>query len=221
MNDSVNAPISVLEAQTEALLRRVAREQESRTRRIRDEADDQARAIVQRARQEARQRLKQAIEEERREVNRAVADRSAALDTDARRAEQAMLRALIEGAWERLPHGLVARWDDALARAQWCRAACEFAARSLRGHAPVVVELDAEWASEAGGQIAEFLKAQGLGPVETHAVTALGAGLRIRSGGACVDATVGGILASRERVESELLAEFDHAVAAAAAEKSS
>jgi len=36
-----------------------------------------------------------------------------------------------------------------------------------------------------------------------------GAGLRIRRRSACVDATVAGLLASRERVEAELLAEFD------------
>ena len=33
--------------------------------------------------------------------------------------------------------------------------------------------------------------------------------MRIRGGSACVDATVAGLLASRERVEAELLAEFD------------
>lgn len=220
MNDGTNAPVSVLEAQTEALLRRVAREQESRTRRIRDEAGEQARAIAQRARQEARQRLKQAIDEERRETLRAVADRSAALDTDARRAEQAMLRTLIEATWQRLPQALVARWRDPQAREEWSRAACEFAARSLRVRSQVVVELDAEWAEEAVAHVAALLEQLGLGPAEIHPVTALGAGLRIRSGGACVDATAAGLLASRERVESELLAEFDQALAAARVEAS-
>ena len=37
----------------------------------------------------------------------------------------------------------------------------------------------------------------------------LGAGLRIRHGLACVDATTAGLLASRERIEAELLAELD------------
>jgi len=40
-------------------------------------------------------------------------------------------------------------------------------------------------------------------------VPSLGAGLRIHAGRACVDATVGGLLASRERIESELLAELE------------
>ena len=37
----------------------------------------------------------------------------------------------------------------------------------------------------------------------------LGPGLRIRHGLACVDATAAGLLASRERIEAELLAELD------------
>ena len=40
-------------------------------------------------------------------------------------------------------------------------------------------------------------------------VANLGPGLRIRHGLACVDATAAGLLASRERIEAELLAELD------------
>jgi hypothetical protein len=40
-------------------------------------------------------------------------------------------------------------------------------------------------------------------------VDGLGVGLRIRHGLACVDATATGLLASRERIEAELLAELD------------
>ncbi len=36
-----------------------------------------------------------------------------------------------------------------------------------------------------------------------------GPGLRVRHGLACVDASVPGLLASRERIEAELLAELD------------
>ena len=46
-------------------------------------------------------------------------------------------------------------------------------------------------------------------PAAIREVKGLGPGLRIRRGLACVDATVPGLLASRERVEAELLAELD------------
>ena len=54
----MSTPESVVQAQTEALLRRVAREQESRCRRARDAAQDQASSIVARAWEEARTRLR-------------------------------------------------------------------------------------------------------------------------------------------------------------------
>jgi hypothetical protein len=205
MNDAV----TVLQAQTEGLLRRVAREQESRTLAIHGAAEEQARSIVLRARQEARARLRQAVEEERRQFERAVGERRAALDTAARRAEQATLRVLIEQAWRRLPQAIAALWSDPVARERWIEAACECAARSLRPQASYVVEFDADAAPGAGPAASGCLVRAGLEPVECVPVAGLGAGLRIRGGGACIDATVPGLLASRERVEAELLAEFD------------
>jgi hypothetical protein len=206
MNDTV----TVLQTQTEALLRRVAREQESRALAIRSLAAEQSLAIVARARQEARVRLRQAIEEERRQIERAIGERRAALDTAARRAEQGTLRQLIEGAWQRLPGAVAARWRDVDSRAEWIDAACACAARSLRPQVAYVVEFDPAIAADAGQAAQVSLTAAGLEPVECQPVAGLGEGLRIRGGGACVDATVAGLLASREQVEAELLAEFDH-----------
>jgi len=205
----MNDVVSVLQAQTEALLRRVAREQESRGLAIRSAAGEQARSVVARARQEARARLRQAVTDERRQIERAIGERRAALDTDARRAEQATLRQLIERAWQRLPPAVAALWRDPASRQEWIRAACACAISSLRPQSSYVVEYDAEAAPDAGAMAQECLVAGGLEPVECRQVAGLGAGLRIRGGGACVDATVGGLLASRERVEAELLAEFD------------
>ena len=55
---------------------------------------------------------------------------------------------------------------------------------------------------------------EGPSNVEVTAIEGLGAGLRIRAGDACLDATLAGLLAARERITSELLAEFEHQVAA-------
>ena len=85
----MSTPEGIVQAQTEALLRRVAREQESRCRCARDAAQEQAGSIVARAWEEARTRLRQAVEEERRAVDKALADRRAALETVARQREQA------------------------------------------------------------------------------------------------------------------------------------
>lgn len=211
MNDTV----TLLQAQTEGLLRRVAREQESRTRAVLSAAGEQARSIVARARQEARARMRQAIEEERRQIERAVGERRAALDTAARRAEQSAFRALIEQAWLRLPGAVAALWQEAAGRGRWIEAACASAARSLRPQVEYVVEIDPDVPADAVALVRERMVAAGLEPVECRPVRGLGPGLRIRAGGAVVDATLDGLLASRERVEAELLAQFDCLVEAA------
>jgi len=205
----MSTPQSIVQAQMEALLRRLAREQESRCRRTLDAAREQARSIVARAWEEARLRLRQAVEEERRDVDKALADRRASLETVRRRAEQSVLRELMDAAWSDLPQTLAAAWGQPERRRDWCLAACQLAARTLPNSAGFVIELDASEPEETARMASAGLLAGGSGTVETRRVAALGAGLRIRSGRACVDATVPGLLASRERVESELLAELE------------
>jgi vacuolar-type H+-ATPase subunit H len=212
----MNDVVSLLQSQTESLLRRVSREQDTRTRQIGEAAEEQARTIVARARKEARARLRQAVDEERRQIERAIVERRAALDTESRRAGQITVRALIEDAWQHLPQAVADRWLEQDSRAQWIRAACEYATRSLRPQSAFIVELDPQAAPDASATAKRLLEATGLAPVEIRTVAGLGAGLRIRCGAACMDATVGGLLASRERVEAELLAEFDRVVAESA-----
>jgi len=205
----MSTPESVVQAQTEALLRRVAREQESRCRRARDAAQDQAGSIVARAWEEARTRLRQAVDEERRAVDKALADRRAALETVARQREQAVLRELTDEAWRDLPGALVAAWRRDESRREWCAAACAVAAHALHGEQGYTVEIDAAVPVDVREAVDLALRRAAGPQVRFREVPSLGAGLRIHAGRACVDATVGGLLASRERIESELLAELE------------
>jgi hypothetical protein len=208
---------SLLEAQTTALLRRLGREQESRTRHIRDEAGTQAADIVHRARVEARTRVHQAVVDTRREDEMALARRRAALDTEARRSRQATLRELLDRAWQALPAALQSRWLDATARERWCDAACVSASRSLRYLDRLQVEVDPQWLAHVGPRVRSRL--EGSSKVDILATDGLGAGLRVRAGDACIDATVAGLLAARERIASELLAEFERQAAERRAER--
>jgi vacuolar-type H+-ATPase subunit E/Vma4 len=203
----MSLPASLLDAQTTALLRRLAREQESRVRRVRDEAAAQAEEIVRRARAEARARVRQAIAETRRADDDAVTRRRAALETESRRARQGTLRELLEHAWLALPAALQSRWSQDDARQRWCDAACAAAGRSLLQLEHVQVELDANDATTLGPVIAARMAPRS--SVTVLAVAGLGAGLRLRAGNACVDATLPGLLAARERITAELLAEFE------------
>jgi hypothetical protein len=208
---------SLLEAQTTALLRRLGREQESRTRHIRDEAAAQAADIVRRARAEARARVHQAVIDTRREDEMALARKRAALDTQARRNRQATMRELLDRAWQSLPGALQSRWLDAAARERWCDAACVSARHSLRHLERLQVEVDPQWLAHVGPLLRGRL--EGPSTVEVTATAGLGAGLRIRAGDACIDATVAGLLAARERIASELLAEFEQQAAARRVER--
>ena len=204
----MSAPESIVQAQTEALLRRVAREQEMLSRKARDAADEQARSIVARAREEARARTRQASEEARQSVERALADRRAALETAARQREQSLLRTLMDEAWATLPRELDAAWRDAAARNAWCDTACALARRIVLGGSPFTVELDTAAPADVEERAREALRGDD-GPATVQRLEGLGPGLRIRHGLSCVDATTAGLLASRERIEAELLAELD------------
>ncbi len=205
----MSTPEGIVQAQTEALLRRVAREQESRCRRARDAAQEQASSIVARAWEEARTRLRQAMEEERRAVDKALADRRAALETAARQREQTVLREIMDDAWRDLPGTLVSSWQRDDTRREWCAAACAVAVRALQAEQGYAVELDAAVPDDARKVVDQALRRPSGPEVRFREVPALGAGLRIHAGRACVDATAGGLLASRERIESELLAELE------------
>jgi hypothetical protein len=205
----MSTPEGIVQAQTEALLRRVAREQESRCRRALDAAQDQARSIVARAWEEARTRLRQAVDEERRAVEKALGDRRAALETVARQRDQAVLRELMDEAWRDLPGTLVSSWQHDDARREWCAAACAVAVRALQADQGYTVEIDATVPDDVCRIVGEALQHLPGPEVRFREVPSLGAGLRIHAGRACVDATVGGLLASRERIESELLAELE------------
>lgn len=210
----MNAAESLLEAQTLALLRRLAREQDARARRIADDAATQVADIVRKARAEARARVHQAVAETRREHERALVQRRAALETGTRQRQQAALGDWLARAWQALPGVLQSRWEEPAARAQWCVAAMHAAARDLLQHDDLQVEVDPRWLQVVGSL--------GLGSpgaaVTLVAVAGLGAGLRIRAGHACIDATVAGLLAPRDRLAAELLAEYTRHAGAAPAE---
>ena len=204
----MSVPEGIVQAQTEALLRRVAREEEMLSRRAREAAEEQARSIVARAREEARARTRQAAEEARLSMEKALADRRAALETAARQREQGLLRELMDRAWQSLPAELDAAWRDESARRRWCEAACALARRIVMGDGTFTVEVDEQAPADARDAPSHALQESGKGAIVVP-VAGLGPGLRIRHGLACVDATAHGLLASRERIEAELLAEID------------
>jgi hypothetical protein len=204
----MSPPESILDAQTAALLGKLAVERHGRVSALESAADAQAADIVRRARSEARERIRQAVDDARRDIEHGVAVRRAALETATRRAQQAALREILDRAWRLLPAALAERWQDPAARMEWCRAACAQAMRSLLETQALRVELEPATAATLGPCTERALRAQGATSVDVMPVPGSGAGLRIRGGDACLDATVAGLLAAQDRVAAELLAEF-------------
>jgi hypothetical protein len=204
----VNAQ-SILEAQTEALLQRLVREQEQRCRKALEAAEEQAREIVARAYQDARTRVRQSATEERRVVDAALAAKRAELETAALKQRQVSMGRALETAWTALREALAARWEDARGRTQWTSAAAGCATRSFLGSDPVSVEVDQSLDADGAAAVLEILQKSGLSQIELERIGQVGPGLRIRSGAVCVDATLEGLLASRGRIAALLLAEID------------
>jgi hypothetical protein len=202
----MNATASLLDAQTVALLRRLAREQEMRTRGIRDTAATQAAEIVRKARAEARARVQQAVLDTRRDDEQTLARRRAALETESRQVRQSILRDWLDQAWRALPAALETRWCNERARDQWCVAALDASSRVLLHAEQLQIEVAPAWLAAIERIVRRHLA--GRDGVTITAVEGLDAGLRIRAGHACVDATVHGLLAPRERIAAELLAQF-------------
>ena len=205
----MSAAQTVLDAQTEALLQRLAHEQESRCRRTLDDAREQAQSIVARAYQDARARLRQAVAEERKGLREAVAARRAEIETRSLKRRQAAMTVALDRAWSQFEGALGARWQDATTRLQWVDAAAGIASATLLEPEELVVELDESLGGPAGAEIADRLVARGLPRAELRRVAGLGPGLRILAGPARIDASLQGLLRSRRRIEAELLAELE------------
>ena len=202
-------PQGILEAQAEAMLRRLAREQEIRSRALLDHASEQADDVVSRAWREARTRIREAVAEERKSVEQALAARQAEIESSVLKKEQLAVRHVLDLAWVKLREKLEQRWEQQAARERWCRSACALALDSVLAEYSLVIEFDPDVSSDEGETARAYLSDIGSGQVETRACPGIGPGLRIRAGRACIDATIDGLLAARESVEADLLAEFD------------
>ncbi len=210
----MSAAQTVLDAQTGALLQRLAHEKESRCRTTLDDAREQAQSIVARAYQDVRARLRQAVAEERKGLREAVAARRAEIETESLKHRQAAMTVALDRAWSQFEGALAARWQDAAMRMQWVDAAAGIAGATLLGTDEIVIELDESLGDPAAAQIAERLVALGLPRAVVRRVAGLGPGLRMLAGPVRIDASMAGLLRSRSRIEAELLAELERIRAA-------
>lgn len=196
-----------LEVQEQALIDRVRRGTEARCASAEEEAHRQGAELIAQGRAEARQRLRQAVHQESSRGRQALVEAQAQADLEQRQREQAQLQELLKAMWKELPELLAERWTDPAQQHAWIEAALEAASPLVPGR-PWTLELATSLGEEP--RAALEARARKLGATQINWVQdpALGPGVRIRAGGACISATVPGLLARRADIEADFLAAY-------------
>ncbi len=199
---------SIVEVQVGELLKLVESYRDKNCDLIRERARAQAAEIVTQAKHDARAHMRTAIKQERARAQAHIASTRAHLLTKRRQRQQRSDKLLVEQGWEKLIETLMMRWRDSNQRSSWVKALV------LQGLALLPtgewrVAVPPGWERDEmlglGDEMAALPLVQSPTFVEDSSITA---GLRIEVDGACLDATMDGLLANRAAIEAQLLAEI-------------
>jgi hypothetical protein len=194
-----------LEERERALLRLVAEQKEEACRRLLAEAEDAARELLRQTHRKERAHLHRRVVDERARIQARIQAVEAERVTRERRQQARSSASVLEQAWPLLQLGLQQRWQDPEGRRLWVErclrqalGALPMGAWTLR-HAPGWSPAEQQAVRE------ELTRTLGVEP-QLRSDSAIEAGLVIDSGGACLDASLNGLLADRPRLEARLLA---------------
>jgi vacuolar-type H+-ATPase subunit E/Vma4 len=200
--------VSVSETQTiAALLERVEHDRDRRIDEIRARAEAEAEEIVRAARSDAARRVREAVRAERDRARRRLEAARAEISGRERERDRALAAALLASAWGELSAELERRFGDPEQRARWTRALLEQALTLLPSGPWTIVHPPALDAAELEALERELSEKTGHEP-RAGASESIVAGLRFEANGTVLDGTIGGLLARRDEVEGELLAEL-------------
>lgn len=198
----------VLNLQVEALLEALRGEQEKRCRALIVAAESRAHDLVEQSRRKLRARVRQAVDEERKRRAAALRQARHRIRAAQSRKIQALYGRVLGQAWPSLRAELERRWSNAADRRTWYEELIDQAERTL-GSGSWTIEHPAAWSEEDSRGLAQTLQRRGIPEPVYRADPATVAGLRIRMGTACLDGTIDGLLAHRDRVEGLLLAAWE------------
>lgn len=204
---SAAIPTGALGVQAQALLQRVIEDREQRCTAARAAAQSQAMQIVRAARAEARHSIHNAVIQERERLDLGLRQARARADIDARRQEQRKSQELLEQMWAGIAAALERRWREPALRQAWVEAAMSQAGTLLPGRT-WLIEAGTAWSEQERAELENRARGHGAAAAQHSLQPAMAAGLRIRAAKVCVDATVAGLLAQRDRVEAAFLSEY-------------
>ena len=214
-------PASVLDAQVDALLARIAADRDRRCAEMQAAAETQARELERTARREALLNVREAVKRERKHAEQALRQAHASSALEVNRAAQRAMQALLAAMWKAIANALERRWNEPMLRKSWLESAIGDA-HALLTELAWRIEHGAGWREDDRALLVQ-LAATGeqRGPpraLEFACDPSVRAGIRVRTTGAVLDATAAGLLAERAQIESDFLAQY---LALARAERSS
>lgn len=186
------------------LLEVVANDRQERCQEILGRADADAGELLASARADARRRLRAAAQAERARGRQLLADAQARLQAAERQRNQRLAALAVGEGMSLLDAALQARWRNAAARRRWLALASERAAACLARH-DWLLRHPEDLADHERDWLLAQVAALGVPGARCEATADIAAGIEIRAGDTCLDATAAGLLADRPAVEGRLL----------------
>jgi hypothetical protein len=188
-----------------ALLRLVEEQRDESCRRILAEAEQSARDLLRQTHRKERAHLHRRVLEERARIHARIQAVEAERVTRERQEQARSSAGILEQAWPLLKLGLQRRWETAEGRRRWVGRCLREALGSLPSGAWMLRHAPGWPAAEQQAAREQLATALGVEP-QLRSDPTIEAGLVIDSGGACLDGSLGGLLADRQRLEARLLA---------------
>lgn len=198
----------VLDLQVRSVLDALRAQQDSRCREIESAAARKAEQLLTDTRHRMRERVHRAVSEERQRRETALLESRHRNETAGRRRVQEDYRNFLLDATPLLRAALEQRWRAEETRRSWCEMLLGEAADRLPADR-WTVEHPGDWSGSDTQWLEQAFVARELPRPEFAEDTDIAAGLRVRLGTACLDATLDGLMASRHAVEAHLLAAWE------------
>jgi len=198
----------VLDHQVQTLKDVLRHQQELRCREIVAAAERDARRAIRDNRDKLHERRLQAVREERRRRQHELQTARSRVETLKRRRAFARHEEVLQSSWPLLIDALQTRWSNPDERLAWCNMIVSEAAATLTG-SDWIVEHPQDWTAADRDALVQRLQAFEVAVPEFVACDDIAAGLRIRTGTACLDGTTDGLLGARNDVEALLLAAWE------------
>lgn len=198
----------VLDHQLQTLKDALRRQQELRCREIIAGAERDAEQAIRDSRGKLRERQLQAVREERRRREHELLTARSRIETLKRRRAFARHERILQSTWPLLNDALEERWSNAEQRHAWCDMIVSEAAATLTG-SDWVIEHPPDWTRDDRDALVQRMQQLGIAVPKFIACENITSGLRIRTGTACLDGTLGGLLSTRRDVEALLLAAWE------------